>query len=114
MGMSGTATVAYGFQLGHEDDIESEQVIALLKEWNDTWPSPKWPVEVVTYGYTDGPNYFLAVQGYEDSTCDWGETIGLPARSPSEDELVAARAFCEERGVPWPAYVGWRVMASYG
>lgn len=112
MGSRAVPIIAYGFNLGAEEEGDLEGVAAELIEASDNMEDGDWPVELISHGYHDYRFFFLAVRGTKKRGSDWGSAIPISAVPPTYQQVDAAQEWCEKRGIKWHA-PQWCAMASY-
>jgi hypothetical protein len=113
MSNSAEPIVAYGFNLGPEPDMEDEDVLKLIEEWENKEPGD-WPIELVRHGHYDYTHIFVAIRGSKKRGWDWGATVNpLDLVLPTPGHEATAKAWCEEHGIAWqePKLLA---MAYYG
>lgn len=110
MGTRATPIIAYGFDLGsEEDDLDFlADEIAAADDLNDR----DWPVHLVSHGHHDCRHFFLSIRGTYKCSGDWGGVLPCPYGAPPEDKIEAAKAWCKEHGIEWRGPM-WCAMAAY-
>jgi len=103
MGVSNTAVLAYGIDLGEELpgfllDAEGEQI-----DWYDFEEGKELEVELIAYCSYDYPMYILAAKGTEINAHRGSVKKLIPEklifdRSVNDEKI---RAFCEEYGIEY-------------
>ena len=112
MGNRAEPIIAFGFEIGAEEEVEIEG-FADLVEATDNLEDDSWPVVLVSHGHHEYRYWFLSVRGTHQSSGDWGGTVDVPSLEPEPEKIQAAKAWCKEHNIPWKT-PAWSAMASYG
>ena len=139
MGMSASAIIAFGFDLGEElpeawqDDEfdfevlqaselglphpEEEYSDSVKKIYHAYWDTAReliksHPVELITHCRSDYSCYFLAVAGTEQTAYS-GDPKEIAIARPPEEQIIALRVFCKRHSIEWQE-PKWFMFSYYG
>lgn len=111
MGTRAFPIVAFGFNLGFEEDIEVEG-FAVLAEATGDMEDGDWPVQLVNHGHHEYPAWFVAIRGTVVMDNDWGGVVDVHSYETSDQALSEAGEWCDKHKIPWQE-PRWRAMAGY-
>jgi len=123
MGMSPSADLYWGFDLGDLTDPETYD--SLKPSWMDkAWSASRdelgtivgrFGVELDTYGYGDEPSYCVRIKASVQRAYDWGSVeLGPLTVDPQWREQITEFMRLLDLPVPPGKEPGWHMNCSYG